>query len=117
MRETEQNLRARLGVIQAKLHKIESSRRISYNRKLVGKCFKYLNSYGGDSAKWWLYVRVTRGGVSATCIEFQRTSMDIFEMRANHWFSKNDGHIEIPRVEYDAALRVYLREQKEAIKK
>lgn len=28
--------------------------------EMVGKCYKYRNSYGGDSSDWWLYKKITR---------------------------------------------------------
>jgi hypothetical protein len=36
----------------------EESRR--QNAKLVGRCFKYRNTYGGgDEKSWWLYAKIT----------------------------------------------------------
>jgi|SRR5215217_2339623 len=41
--------------------------------KYEGKYFKYLNSYGGDRAKWWLYSKCTNveGTFHATISSFQ----------------------------------------------
>ncbi len=39
------------------LGKIETQRRAEENKVLMGKCYRYRNSYGSGSG-WWLYARV-----------------------------------------------------------
>jgi len=29
----------------------------AFKKKYEGKCFKYLNSYGGNKESWWMYIR------------------------------------------------------------
>jgi hypothetical protein len=43
--------------LQEKKDKIEDRRDRAISRKLIGKCFKYQNSWGGED-KWWLYSKV-----------------------------------------------------------
>ncbi len=83
-------------------------------RKYLGKCFKYQNSYGGDSKKWWLYARVTafdEDALSFGTLEFQRSSENIIEIKQythanydgrNH-FGSYSGWIPISESEYRLA--------------
>ena len=51
-------------------------------RKLIGRCFKYLNSYGSGE-KWWLYVKVVslnESDLSFRTVEFQHTSLKRVEI-------------------------------------
>lgn len=60
------------------IHEIEAKERAERNASLVGKCFRYHNSYGGGYEKWWLYARVI--GVDEwgqpLLFKFQTTSSD-----------------------------------------
>lgn len=40
------------------LNDIDDKERAERNAGLVGKCFRYRNSYGGDRPKWWIFGRV-----------------------------------------------------------
>lgn len=40
------------------LGRIESRRRVEQAKSVMGKCYRYRNSHGGDRPKWWLYARV-----------------------------------------------------------
>lgn len=48
--------------INGELRRREFGSRYNERVKLIGKCFKYANSYGNGSDQWWLYTKVT--GVS-----------------------------------------------------
>ena len=87
-------------------------------RDIVGKCFKYRNSYGGSYEKWWLYLQVKsidEKSLSFTCVEFQRTSMDIIEIKLDkkfnwngkNYFDNNSSYIEIPKSEFNKAKRSF----------
>lgn len=39
------------------LNSIERAENIKKNTALVGKCFRFWNSYGGDE-HWWLYIKI-----------------------------------------------------------
>ncbi len=49
---------------RTELNRIEEAERDAENRALIGKCFKYRNSYS-EGQKWWLYQRVVsvKGGM------------------------------------------------------
>ena len=50
--------------IRDEIWKRENAELKVQNAKLVGKCFKYRNTYGGSHERWWwLYAKVT--GVTA----------------------------------------------------
>src|SRR5579859_6870379 len=86
-------------------------------RKSVGKCFKYLNSYGGyggDHEKWWLYARVVsfdEKNLTYKTVQFQHTSMQRVEIEYERCFNWQAGSyfdnswIEITRIEYNEAAR------------
>lgn len=51
-------------------------------RKLVGKCFKYRNSYGSGES-WWMYARVIsfdERAMNFKAAEFQKTSRDCIQI-------------------------------------
>lgn len=88
-------------------------------RKTVGKCFKYLNGYGGDKAKWYLYLKVIsidEKNLNYKCVEFQRTSLEIVEVklgtkynwRGNNYFNGSN-YIEISNAEYNRAKKSLLK--------
>jgi hypothetical protein len=45
-------------------------------KALIGKCFKYQNTYGFGSKKWWVYKRVTGN-------QLDRIIIDCFEQDSN----------------------------------
>lgn len=105
--KTEQRLQQEIALARSKLNKIESARRAKENRKFVGKCFKYQNSYGhGDP--WLLYLRVTGGGYWLKGYKFERTSTGRFEANFDECVSCIDGYEEISRKEFDKAWRKFL---------
>ena len=59
MNSKEKRLRLQLKSIRAQLDKIDCSKHQKILLPLVGKYYRYLNSYGGDDAKWWLYKKIT----------------------------------------------------------
>jgi hypothetical protein len=55
LKEQEQSLRNEIYALE----KEELTKKVMPKaKKLIGKCYKYLNSYGGDRASWWLYRKV-----------------------------------------------------------
>jgi len=84
-------------------------------RKMIGKCFKYLNSYGSSLPQWWLYTKIIsidEKNLSFICVQFQRTSLEKVEIelrRSFNWGGKHhfDGnnYIEIPASEYNRAKK------------
>jgi hypothetical protein len=45
--------------LRKELQSIEAAEQLAKDQKLVGKCFKYSNSYGSGE-RWWLYAKVLR---------------------------------------------------------
>lgn len=62
---------------QEALWAIEEKERAKRSATLVGKCFRYLNSYGSGD-RWWLYARVISVGDGGylTTFSFQTTCND-----------------------------------------
>lgn len=60
----------------------EKAREVAEKRKLIGRFYKYYNSYGGDYPRWWMYGRVEAVSESGyiTGLTFQRTSRGIIEI-------------------------------------
>lgn len=85
-------------------------------RKMMGKCFKYHNGYGSGE-RWWLYAKVIEideKDYQIRVVEFQRTSMEIIEIRLATKFSYNgelffgerSGYYPITNSEYNRAKKV-----------
>jgi hypothetical protein len=74
-------------------------------QKLIGKCYKYRNSYGSGE-RWWLYKKVV--GISGTMLktlEFQITSYDEkgkAEIEESHCYGDMTGCVEITKDEWNA---------------
>jgi hypothetical protein len=89
-------------------------------RKMVGHCFKFLNSYGGNDAKWWFYSRIVsfnEKNMTFVCAQFQYTSRQQIEIRERveynfQWrsaFGVEGGWIPISAAEYNRAKKNLLR--------
>ena len=82
-------------------------------KKSIGKCFKYRNSYGGDRPQWYLYTKIVgvdEKNMSFNCVSFQKTSMDIVEIKFDQKFNfrgenyfNDRSYIEIKASEYNRA--------------
>jgi len=74
--------------------------------KMVGKCYKYLNSYGGDRERWWLYTKVVGlDGTMLKTLQFQTTTLydsGKAEIEEETHFSDMTGYIEITKDEWNA---------------
>lgn len=60
--ETIESLNEKAGAIRDKIDRIEGEKRRAEASKVVGKCFRYRNSYSCPQTEadyWWLYRRVT----------------------------------------------------------
>lgn len=85
-------------------------------KALIGKCFKYYNSYGGSLPRWYLYAKIISVD-EKTCtlhtVEFQKTSLDKVEVnlkqkstyRGTNYFLDNNGYIPISNTEYNRAKK------------
>jgi hypothetical protein len=75
-------------------------------KKWMGKCFKYHNSYSctTDEDKWWVYAKITRvtDAHEFEATEFQDDKQGEMHLRTNRYFS-SDGWISITEEEYQSA--------------
>lgn len=95
--------------------------------KLVGNCYKFMNSYGSGE-KWWLYVRILRlhkDALTYDTVRFQNTSRQNIEIeyrqqwnfhQGNH-FSVQNGWQPVSFAEYDRERKKLLRRIKELLER
>jgi len=99
--KSEIELQAEAGRIRKQLDRIEASRRRKENRKYLGKCFKYRNTFGRPEESWWLYLKITKVGVSMSGHKFQKMHDGRFEALNENYVTGLHGWIEIPRAEFN----------------
>ena len=56
-----EELRKQINRLHNRLWVLESAERRKENDKLVGKIFRYRNSYSGGKPQWWVYYKVVKG--------------------------------------------------------
>jgi hypothetical protein len=92
---------------RAKLDEAESAERDKINARLIGRCFRYQNSYGGDKEKWWLYMRVTRvDDGSLRAMRFEEDCYGRVNVDPNAWIMHGEisyGWKPISRSDFDMA--------------
>jgi hypothetical protein len=70
-----EELKAQMSRIRDQIYAIENEKNVKAARALVGKCYKFPNSYGGDSKPWTGYGIVLKedtGGVVVRTFEVRR---------------------------------------------
>lgn len=87
---------------------IEHAKDEARSSAVVGRCFKYLNSYGSGD-KWWLYFKAERfdgGQVIGPKFEHRTGGYggELIVEPLSHVFSHMQGYVEIDADEYEAAL-------------
>jgi hypothetical protein len=73
--QTKEALLAQIEPLKKKLRKLEEKEENARAAALVGKCFTYRDTYGGDSKPkhWRAYLRVLRADQgSLVCLKFER---------------------------------------------
>lgn len=106
-----EKLQKQQAAISAKLSRIIDKEIAEENKKLLGKCFKYRNSYGcAIHGKWWLYIKIVKiSGRTVYAFEFQNTSNSTVEFRTNYPHYSNaflgKDYIPISNAEFEKALR------------
>lgn len=86
----------------------EDAERARASSELIGKCYKYSNSYGSGD-RWWLYMRITGVGDHWPMgVKFEHTSSDECRISRESFIVVNDGYIEITTAEFIAALDAFL---------
>lgn len=73
---TEKQVLAEMAPLYAELNALRENERKAQHKLLLGKCFRFRNSYGSGE-QWWLYARVDGvGGHWPMVFTFQVTSQD-----------------------------------------
>jgi hypothetical protein len=90
-------------------------------KQSIGKCYKYSNSYGGNTKRWPLYkkiISIDEKTMSFNSIEFQHTSMNIIEIKhnqvfnfngENHFDSWGNNYTEISNSEFNKAKKSLIK--------
>ena len=96
--------------------KLRHERENKKSQELVGKCFKYLNSYS-HGEDWWLYKKVIAAcGEHVTCRLFQQTAKGEFILEESQRHASSNLGQEITSEEYDQAAIDFLNEAYEVIR-
>jgi len=77
-----EKLERQIGPLMNKLQKIRDKESREENKKLIGRCGRYLNSYGNDRPDWWLYRKVmglTKSG-GLNVFSFQETCLNVIKI-------------------------------------
>lgn len=113
--------REQLHALRAQVEAHDNAKRKAEHERLLGRCFKYRNSYG-DGGSWWLYIKVVAIGdywpyalKFQTCVrgEYTEFRLEVRDLITGLPANGRDGsgYIEIPRSEFDDALTVFFNAQ------
>jgi hypothetical protein len=110
-----------LSKIRDKINSIED---VPKAQALVGKCFKYPNSFGCNS-KWWIYIRVLSAeDTEVTTDEFEENSNGQIEFNYNceryyNTYCGNSSYIPISKEEYlkarEALVKKVIKQNKRKV--
>lgn len=91
-------------------------------RKSIGKCFKYMNSYGisDNCRRWLLYIKIVdfdEKKMNFKTIQFQKTTLDSIEIKfkqvwnfnSENYFDTSGDYIEITNSEFERARKSLLK--------
>ena len=93
------------------LEQIEKQKKIKSNLKLIGKCYKFHNSFGGE--KWWLYIQIVGLNKDGDLFahKFQKDCYGDITIEADSKYSEPDNeYIPISKEEYKKATELILQE-------
>lgn len=105
-------IRAQIKPLLDELNRLEREEKQHETKGLIGRCFKYHNSYScpkSDDDKWWIYQRIT--GVDSGRLHATSFQIDIngkIEIEASDIFNSVSGWQEISESEYQNAWAVTL---------
>lgn len=109
--------------IQQKINKLEEQEieeiSLPTLKKSVGKCFKFINSYGSSHPKWPLYLKIIsidEKDLMFNTISFQITSLknveakleEKYNYRGRNYFD-DTSYQEIPKAEFEKAKKQFLK--------
>lgn len=104
-------LQQRIAPLAQQIEKLRVEETRQSNLRLVGKCFRYRNSYGFQCPGWWLYLRVYGLSECGTplAFTFQHTATGRFETETAHvcFPSLEDRYESITPLECDEAWRKF----------
>ena len=110
MNQTAEQLRKIASEAAAKAWAAEAKERDAANRAVIGKTFKFSNSYGSGS-RWWLYTRVTDvkdGNIVA--FQFETDSLGEIHIKPSTIRMQiSDGYLPIKKSEFDRAWKAVAR--------
>lgn len=91
------------------LHDIEEAEAEEKNASLVGRCFRYRNSYSAPSKGWWLYAEVIGvEGSHYTYLTFQECENGIITVETKEFGYSHLQEVEITKREYDNHFRLLI---------
>lgn len=107
---TTEELRQLCGQVRSQIYDRENGEKREANQKLIGKCYRYRNNYGGDSKPWWLYQCVTGVGENGelTGIAFQNDGKGRSTHEVGHLMESVLGE-PITRAEFTRQYRMFLK--------
>jgi hypothetical protein len=105
-RKSEDELKKIIAEARNQLDTIESKRIGAINKRLLGKCYRFRNSYSSDS-KWWLYLKcVSVNGRELTTIQFEKDCYGKIEITQEKFrFSLSDSYQEITQDHFEQAWK------------
>jgi hypothetical protein len=111
--DRKEELRKIIQVARDELITIEEAESILENENIVGKCFKYRNSYSCPTQEedyWWIYSKVI-GLTDDGCLRvwhFQKDRSGEFMVNPNSLEYGMENHTEIPEIEFYEAWNNFL---------
>lgn len=111
MTRTVEQIREAMAPLRDELREVERIESQRQGEALVGRCFKYHNSYSGPGERWWYYVTVSKVNREGHMIgfTFQTDIRGKHEIETEHFISstgslaEGSGYLPITRGEFDAA--------------
>ena len=112
MKRTAEQIREAIAPLREELRAVEAAEARKQGEAMVGRCFKYHNSYSGPGERWWLYVNVTKvdGDGHLNAFAFQTDIRGKSEIETQHYVSacslgEGSGYLPIKASEFNAAWR------------
>ena len=103
-------IRQQIAALQEELNPLEVKERQEKNASVVGRYFKYHNSYGSGE-DWWKYLKiVSEGEYWPIGIAFQHTSRDSVEIETDKTVTSIGGWEEISQAEYENAWQGLMKQ-------
>lgn len=105
MKKTREQLMAELTPLRDEIDRIDRAEQERERKKLIGKCFKYRNSYSmpqKDSDYWPIYVKVVGAdGYRCRAFTFQTDKDGKIKIEPQDYFSARDGYKPITAAEFN----------------